>query len=106
MLLLSLLFYVLQLCFYLEISLPDLSHQKMMEIYMLHLNYRLHLHNSIRYSYVEVDASYSSTPGIGHYAALSGLNVQTNATNSNCGTIYCQLKPWDQRSKLANRYPV
>ena len=27
----------------------------------------------------------SATPGVGHYAALSGLNVVTNATNSNCG---------------------
>jgi HAE1 family hydrophobic/amphiphilic exporter-1 len=47
----------------------------------------------------------SSTPGIGHYAALSGLNVQTNATNSNCGTIYCQLKPWDERSKASEQVP-
>jgi len=39
----------------------------------------------------------SATPGIAHYAALSGLNVITNASNSNCGTIYCQLKPWDER---------
>jgi len=40
----------------------------------------------------------SSTPGVAHYAALSGLNVITNATNSNCGTVYCQLKPWDERN--------
>ncbi|MFI5137749.1 MAG: efflux RND transporter permease subunit [Sphingobacteriales bacterium] len=40
----------------------------------------------------------ASTPGVGHYAALSGLNVVTNATNSNNGTIYVQLKPWDVRS--------
>jgi len=40
----------------------------------------------------------ASTPGVGHYAALSGLNVITNATNSNNGTIYVQLKPWDERS--------
>jgi len=40
----------------------------------------------------------ASTPGVGHYAALSGLNVVTNATNSNNGTIYIQLKPWDERS--------
>jgi HAE1 family hydrophobic/amphiphilic exporter-1 len=40
----------------------------------------------------------ASTPGVGHYAALSGLNVVTNATNSNNGTIYVQLKPWDERS--------
>ena len=47
----------------------------------------------------------SSTPGVGHYAALSGLNVVTNATNSNCGTIYCQLKPWDDRSKSSEQVP-
>ena len=40
----------------------------------------------------------SSTPGVGHYAALSGLNVVNNATNSNAGTIYVQLKPWEERS--------
>src|SRR5882757_3688416 len=35
----------------------------------------------------------AATPGVAHYAALSGLNVITNASNSNCGTVYCQLKP-------------
>ena len=47
----------------------------------------------------------ASTPGVGHYAALSGLNVVTNATNSNCGTIYCQLKPWDERSTRSEQVP-
>ncbi len=47
----------------------------------------------------------ASTPGVGHYAALSGLNVVTNATNSNCGTIYCQLKPWDDRSESSQQVP-
>jgi HAE1 family hydrophobic/amphiphilic exporter-1 len=46
-----------------------------------------------------------STPGVGHYAALSGLNVVTNATNSNCGTIYIQLKPWDDRSATGEQVP-
>ncbi len=46
-----------------------------------------------------------STPGVGHYAALSGLNVVTNATNSNCGTIYVQLKPWDERKKGGEQVP-
>lgn len=36
-------------------------------------------------------------PGVAHYAALGGLNVVTFATKSNSGTIFCQLKPWDQR---------
>ncbi|GGA84141.1 efflux RND transporter permease subunit [Puia dinghuensis] len=47
----------------------------------------------------------SETPGVAHYAALSGLNVMTNASNSNCGTIYCQLKPWDERYADAERVP-
>jgi HAE1 family hydrophobic/amphiphilic exporter-1 len=47
----------------------------------------------------------ASTPGVGHYAALSGLNVVTNATNSNNGTIYVQLKPWDERSGADEQVP-
>ena len=46
-----------------------------------------------------------STPGVAHYAALSGLNVITNATNSNSGTIYCQLQPWDERGKSSEKVP-
>ena len=47
----------------------------------------------------------ASTPGVAHYAALSGLNVVNNATNSNAGTIYVQLKPWDERSDEEQRVP-
>jgi HAE1 family hydrophobic/amphiphilic exporter-1 len=47
----------------------------------------------------------SETPGVAHYAALSGLNVITNATNSNSGTIYCQLKPWDERGSADEKVP-
>ncbi|MCK9422425.1 MAG: efflux RND transporter permease subunit [Bacteroidales bacterium] len=36
-------------------------------------------------------------PGVGHFAALAGLNVVTFSTKSNNGTIFCQLIPWDQR---------
>ena len=47
----------------------------------------------------------ASTPGIAHYAALSGLNVITNASNSNSGTIYCQLSPWDDRHNSGEKVP-
>ncbi|HEY4324938.1 MAG TPA: efflux RND transporter permease subunit [Mucilaginibacter sp.] len=47
----------------------------------------------------------AGTPGVGHYAALSGLNVVTNAKNSNNGTIYVQLKPWDERSDEDQKVP-
>jgi hydrophobic/amphiphilic exporter-1 (mainly G- bacteria), HAE1 family len=47
----------------------------------------------------------ASTPGVGHYAALSGLNVLNNASNSNAGTIYVQLKPWDERTETDQKVP-
>jgi len=47
----------------------------------------------------------STTPGMEHYAALAGFNVITGATKSNSGTIYCQLKPWDERSESSQRIP-
>jgi HAE1 family hydrophobic/amphiphilic exporter-1 len=47
----------------------------------------------------------ASTPGVAHYAALSGLNVVTNASNSNNGTIYVQLAPWDERGKSSEQVP-
>ncbi len=36
-------------------------------------------------------------PGVGQFAAISGLNVVTFSTKANNGTIFCQLKPWDER---------
>ena len=47
----------------------------------------------------------TETPGVAHYAALSGLNVVNNATNSNAGTIYVQLNPWDERSSDDQQVP-
>ncbi|SEW23945.1 hydrophobic/amphiphilic exporter-1, HAE1 family [Chitinophaga sp. YR573] len=42
-----------------------------------------------------------SVKGIAHYAALGGLNVVSFATKSNSATIFCQLKPWDDRKSKA-----
>ena len=36
-------------------------------------------------------------PGVAHYAGLGGLNVLTFGIKSNSGTIFMQLKPWDDR---------
>ncbi|MEI8280460.1 MAG: multidrug efflux RND transporter permease subunit [Bacteroidota bacterium] len=44
-------------------------------------------------------------PGIGHFAALGGLNVVTFSSKSNSGTIFCQLKPWDERKNPAEQVP-
>ncbi len=46
-----------------------------------------------------------SVPGVAHYAALSGLNVLNGGTNSNNGTIFCMLKPWDERNKPGEQVP-
>ena len=35
--------------------------------------------------------------GVGHFAAIAGLNVVTFSTKSNSGTVFCQLTPWDER---------
>ncbi len=39
-----------------------------------------------------------NTQGIGHFAAINGINVVNFAAKSNSGTIFVQLKPWGQRS--------
>jgi HAE1 family hydrophobic/amphiphilic exporter-1 len=46
----------------------------------------------------KVMAILKDEPAIGHFAALGGLNVVTFATKSNSGTVFCQLKPWDERT--------
>ncbi len=38
-------------------------------------------------------------PGVLHVAALGGLNVLTFGIKSNAGTIFMQLKPWDERQE-------
>jgi len=46
-----------------------------------------------------------STPGVNHFAALSGLNILNGGATSNCGTIFCMLKPWQDRSKPEEQVP-
>ncbi len=41
------------------------------------------------------------TPGVAHFAAISGLNIVTFAAKSNSGTIFAQLKPWSERTSDA-----
>ena len=42
-----------------------------------------------------------STPGVAHYAGIAGLNVVTFSNKSNSGTVFTQLKPWNERRKKA-----
>jgi len=47
----------------------------------------------------------SSTPGVGHYSALSGFNILNGGANSNNGTLFLMLKPWEQRQKPEEQVP-
>ncbi len=41
--------------------------------------------------------------GVGHYAAIAGLNVVSFSNKSNSGTIFCQFKPWDERKSKSQQ---
>lgn len=43
------------------------------------------------------------TPGVAHFAGLGGLNVVSFASKSNSGTVFTQLKPWDERKDKAQQ---
>lgn len=44
-----------------------------------------------------------SVPGVFHVAALGGLNILTGGSKSNSGTIFMQLKPWDDRKEKSEQ---
>jgi HAE1 family hydrophobic/amphiphilic exporter-1 len=44
-------------------------------------------------------------PAVNHYSALSGLNILNSGTNSNNGTIFVMLKPWERRKKPEEQIP-
>ena len=39
-----------------------------------------------------------STKGIKHYTAFSGFNILNGGANSNTGSMFCMLTPWDERT--------
>jgi HAE1 family hydrophobic/amphiphilic exporter-1 len=45
----------------------------------------------------------AETKGVAHYSAIAGLNVITGANKSNSGTIFCMLKPWDERKEKSQQ---
>ena len=51
----------------------------------------------------QVMAQLDSVPEIYHYAALGGLNVISFASKSNSATIFCQLRPWDERKEKSQQ---
>lgn len=47
----------------------------------------------------------ASTPGILHYTAISGFNILNGGANSNNGSMFCMLTPWDDRTTPDTRVP-
>jgi hydrophobic/amphiphilic exporter-1 (mainly G- bacteria), HAE1 family len=45
----------------------------------------------------------SQIKGINHYSAIAGLNIITGASKSNSGTLFCMLKPWDERKSKSGQ---
>ena len=45
----------------------------------------------------------SQIKGVSHYSAIAGLNVVTGALKTNSGTLFCQLKPWDERTSKSEQ---
>jgi HAE1 family hydrophobic/amphiphilic exporter-1 len=45
----------------------------------------------------------SEIKGVYHYSGIAGLNVVTGATKTNSGTLFCQLKPWDDRKSKSEQ---
>lgn len=46
----------------------------------------------------EMMAILKKQPYVDHFTALGGLNAITFASKSNSGTVFIQLKPWDERT--------
>ena len=45
----------------------------------------------------------SQTKGVNHFSAIAGFNIVTGASKSNGGTLFCQLKPWDERKSKSQQ---
>jgi len=46
----------------------------------------------------QAEAVLAATPGVEAYNTLGGLGVLTNSYQSNFGTLFARLKPWDERT--------
>lgn len=47
----------------------------------------------------------AKTPGIMHYTAISGFNILNGGANSNNGSMFCMLTPWDERTTPTTMVP-
>ncbi len=47
----------------------------------------------------------ATTKGVQHYTAISGFNILTGGANSNNGSMFCMLDPWDERTTKETMVP-
>ena len=47
----------------------------------------------------------ATTPGVLHYTAISGFNILNGGANSNNGSMFCMLAPWDERTTPTTMVP-
>jgi len=45
------------------------------------------------------------TPGVNHFSALSGFNILNGGSNSNNGSLFVMLKPWEERKDPKEQVP-
>ena len=45
------------------------------------------------------------TPGVNHFSALSGFNIINGGSNSNNGSLFVMLKPWEERKDPKEQVP-
>jgi HAE1 family hydrophobic/amphiphilic exporter-1 len=45
------------------------------------------------------------TPGVNHFSAISGFNILNGGSNSNNGSLFVMLKPWEERKDPKERLP-
>jgi len=51
----------------------------------------------------QVSEALRTTPGVNNYSAIAGLNVLNFSIKSNSGTVFVQLKPWEERTEASQQ---
>jgi len=74
----------------------------------LYITYQLPEASSVAQSVelmTKLMAIIGNTPGVNHFAALSGFNILNGGANSNNGTLFVMLKPWEERKTPGEKLP-
>jgi HAE1 family hydrophobic/amphiphilic exporter-1 len=74
----------------------------------LYVTYQLPEASSVSQSVAVMEklmAIIGKEPAVNHFAALSGFNILNGGTNSNNGSLFVMLKPWEQRKTPETQIP-